>query len=77
MYRYESGNATVKSRQNESIDNLIKRFNKKVKKDGCLVEWFERQHYKKPSEKRKEKEQRRLATIKKLQLKQNFNEDRK
>lgn len=45
----------------ENINSLIKRFNKQTKniKEECL----ERQFYKKPSQKRYEKEKRRLYKI--------------
>ena len=42
--------------ENESFDSLIKRFNKKVQQAGILSEVRRREHYEKPSVKRKRKE---------------------
>jgi small subunit ribosomal protein S21 len=40
---------------NESIDSALKRFKKQVEKGGVLAEVRRREHYEKPSEKRKKK----------------------
>lgn len=40
---------------NESIDSALKRFKKQVEKGGVLSEARRREHYEKPSEKRKKK----------------------
>lgn len=42
--------------ENESFDSALKRFNKKVQQDGILAEARRREHYEKPSVKRKKKE---------------------
>ncbi|HEX77873.1 MAG TPA: 30S ribosomal protein S21 [Dehalococcoidia bacterium] len=42
--------------ENESIDSLLKRFNKRVQQEGILSEYKRREHYEKPSVKRKKKE---------------------
>jgi small subunit ribosomal protein S21 len=39
----------------ESFDSLLKRFNRKVQQDGILAELRRREHYEKPSVKRKRK----------------------
>lgn len=39
----------------ESFESLIKRFNKKVQQTGVLAEARRREHYEKPSDKRKRK----------------------
>ncbi len=39
----------------ESFDNLLKRFNKKVQQDGILAELRRREHFEKPSVKKKRK----------------------
>ena len=48
-----------------SVDRMIRRFTKKVKKEGILDEVKDRRHYKKPSVAKKEKriraERQRLA----------------
>ena len=42
--------------ENESFESALKRFNKKVQQDGILAEARRREHYEKPSVKRKKKE---------------------
>ena len=39
-------------RENEILDNAIKRFKKKVEKEGILKDWKEREFFEKPSIKR-------------------------
>ena len=41
---------------NESFDNLLKRFNKHVQQSGVLSETRHREYFEKPSVKRKRKE---------------------
>ena len=41
---------------NESFENVIKRFNRRVQQDGILSETRRREYYEKPSIKRKRKE---------------------
>lgn len=48
--------AQVKAGDNESFDSLLKRFNRKVQQDGILSEVRRREHFEKPSVKRKRKE---------------------
>lgn len=45
----------VKAEPGESSDSLIRKFSRKVMNDGILLELKEKEYYKKPSEKRKEK----------------------
>ena len=47
--------AEVLAGQEESFDSLLKRFNRKVQQDGILAELRRREHYEKPSVKRKRK----------------------
>lgn len=42
--------------EKENFENLLKRFNKKVQADGVLSEARRREHFEKPSVKRKKKE---------------------
>jgi small subunit ribosomal protein S21 len=42
--------------ENESFENLLKRFNKRVQQDGILAEMRHREFFEKPSIKRKRKE---------------------
>ena len=48
--------SSVVSGSDESFESLIKRFNKRVQQDGILAEVRRREHYEKPSVKRKRKE---------------------
>lgn len=48
----------VKKQKGESEDRLIARFKKKVLSEGVLLELRERERYKKPAERRKEKKYR-------------------
>ncbi len=45
----------VKVRENESFDNALKRFKKQCEKAGILSEMRKREHYEKPSIKKKKK----------------------
>ena len=45
----------VMAGEDESFDSLLKRFNRKVQQDGILAELRRREHYEKPSIKRKRK----------------------
>ena len=45
----------IKVREDESLDNALKRFKRKCEKSGILTEIKKRQHYEKPSVKRKKK----------------------
>jgi len=48
--------ANIKADENESFESLLRRFNKKVQQEGILSEVRRREHYEKPSVKRKRKE---------------------
>ena len=41
--------------QNDQVDKALRKFKKKVQEEGILQEYKERQHYEKPSAKRKRK----------------------
>ena len=45
--------------RDESFESLLKRFNRKVQNDGVLSEVRRREHYEKPSIKRKRKAAKR------------------
>ena len=53
----------VKVREDESLENALRRFKRKCEKSGILTELRKRQHYEKPSVKRKRKA---MAARKKL-----------
>jgi small subunit ribosomal protein S21 len=46
----------VKISENDSFETALKRFNRKIQQDGVLAEARRREHYEKPSVKRKRKE---------------------
>ncbi len=45
----------IKVGENESIDSAIKRFKRQCARSGVLTEYRKREHYEKPSLKRKKK----------------------
>ena len=45
----------VRIRENESLESALRRFKRKTARDGILAEARKREHYKKPSVKRKKK----------------------
>jgi small subunit ribosomal protein S21 len=57
----------VHVREEERFENALRRFKRKCEKAGILTELKKRQHYEKPSVKRKRKEiQARKKTLRKL-----------
>ena len=55
----------VEARWKEPADRLIKRFSRKVKKEGIIEEVRERRFYKKPSTVRRQKKLRRKRLARK------------
>ena len=49
--------AEIRIKDNESLDNALRRFKRSCAKDGTLAEVRKREHYEKPSVKRKKKEE--------------------
>lgn len=47
--------AEVRVRSNESLDTALKRFKRDCARDGVIAEVRKREHYEKPSVKRKKK----------------------
>ncbi|MDI3540628.1 30S ribosomal protein S21 [Koleobacter methoxysyntrophicus] len=47
--------AEIRVRENESLDNALRRFKRKCQKAGVLSEIRKREHYEKPSVRRKKK----------------------
>jgi small subunit ribosomal protein S21 len=57
----------VQVREEESFENALRRFKRKVEKSGILTELRKRQHFEKPSVKRKRKAiQARKKMLRKL-----------
>ncbi len=50
----------IKVGENESLDNALKRFKRQCARSGVLGEVRKREHYEKPSVRRKKKNQKRL-----------------
>ena len=55
----EPGLAEVSVGENETFESALRRFNKKIQQSGILAEARRREHYEKPSVKRKRKEAKR------------------
>jgi small subunit ribosomal protein S21 len=53
----------VKISENDSFETALKRFNRKIQQDGILAEARHREHYEKPSVKRKRKEAARRRKV--------------
>jgi small subunit ribosomal protein S21 len=47
--------STVKVGENESLDSAIRRFKRKCSRDGIISDLRKKEHYEKPSVKRKKK----------------------
>ncbi len=47
--------AEIKVREGESLDSALRRFKRQTSRDGTLAELRKREHYEKPSVKRKKK----------------------
>ena len=47
--------AEIKVKENETLDNALRRFKRQCVKSGILTELRKREHYEKPSVKRKKK----------------------
>ena len=47
--------AEIKVKENESLDSDLRRFKRQCAKSGVLAELLKREHYEKPSVKRKKK----------------------
>jgi small subunit ribosomal protein S21 len=62
--------AKVIRRKDEGVEELIRRFKKKVTNEGILTELRKREYYLSPSEKRKEKSKQAQKKLRKYQSKQ-------
>ena len=73
-----SVNVKVERKDNENIERLIRRFVKKVKKEGILEEYREKMYYEKPSDKkRRVKSAQKRAAQRKREEQQKMNLERK
>ena len=66
-------NVEIRPRGNESIERMLKKFSRKVKKEKILEQYRDRMYYEKRSDqKRREKKQRKI-TLDKLKSQQETN----
>jgi small subunit ribosomal protein S21 len=63
----EPGLAEVRVGENETFESALRRFNKKIQQSGILAEARRREHYEKPSVKRKRKEAKRKKAARQQQ----------
>jgi len=74
----KSVNVKVERKDGESTERLIRRFVKRVKKEGILEEYREKMYYEKPSTKRRRiKSAQRRAAQRKQQEQQKMDLERK
>jgi len=59
----------VRSRKNEDIESLIRRFKKKVSKAGITKEVRDKMYYEKPSDKKRRKKAQSIRNLKREQAK--------
>ena len=59
--------AIVRASEGESVESLIRKFNKKVQQEGILTELRRREFYEKPAETRKKQ---KAATERKIRMRQ-------
>tara|TARA_B100000949_G_C14019994_1_gene340896 strand:+ start:263 stop:490 length:228 start_codon:yes stop_codon:yes gene_type:complete len=57
--------------KDETLDRLIRRFNKKVKKERIMEKVLNNRYYEKPSDKRRKERRRRRKVIEKLHRQRN------
>jgi small subunit ribosomal protein S21 len=70
MSKRRSVNVVVKSKYDgEPIERMIRRFNKKVKKEKIIEDFRENRYYEKPSERKKREARRKKKVLEKLRLK--------
>lgn len=58
-------------RKGESVDSLLRKFKRKLKNDGVLQEFRDREHFEKPSERKKKTKK---AAVKRTRTEQRQNE---
>ena len=59
----------IKLGKDESIESALRRFKRECERDGILTEIKKREHYEKPSEKRKRLAQQREKRVRRLKAK--------
>jgi small subunit ribosomal protein S21 len=61
----------------EPIERMVKRYSKKIKKEGVIAEVLERRYYEKPSVKRRKALKKRKRVLDKLKKTQHHKKNRK
>ena len=69
----KTAHVETKVRRDENIERAIKRFTKKVKKEGILDIVRDRMYYEKPSTAKRREKKRRKAVLDKLKAKRETN----
>lgn len=69
-------NVVVTPRKNETPEKMIRRFIKKVKKEGIIEEVRERSYYTKPSQKRRKQKMEKAKTLRRLREKEERRQQR-
>ena len=65
----EHSGICVVRRENEKVEDLIKRFRKKYSKSGIAKEYKDKMYYEKPSAKKRRKKMQSIRMIQKEQVK--------
>ena len=66
-------NIEIQVRPNDSIERALKRFSRKVKKEGILDQVREKMRYEKPSDKKRRMAKKRKAVLRRLKQKEETN----
>ena len=61
--------AQVSARKEESLESMIRRFNRKIEKEGLVEDMWKHTYYKSPSVKKREKHESALKRLAKNQKK--------
>ena len=69
----KSAHVETRVRKDENIERAIKRFSKKVKKEGIIETVRERMYYEKKSDEKRRLKKRRKAVLDKLKAKEETN----
>ena len=70
-------NVEIVPRNNESVERLLKRFTRKIKKEGIIQEVRDRRYYEKPSQKRRRQASERKRAIERAKRKKEITRNAK
>ena len=65
-----AANVSIRPRRNDSAEKMIRRFKRKVKKEGIIEQVKRRRYHEKPSVKRRREENAKKRAIERAKLKQ-------